>query len=45
MKYYLKLVMEGDFPGSPDTESREVSESFYNYLYSTYFRNRRNNEL
>jgi hypothetical protein len=36
MKYYVKLVMEGEFPGSPDTDTFEVSEKEYSMIHK-YF--------
>lgn len=38
MKYMLKLVIEGDFPGSPDKESVEISEAEYNQVWNEFFR-------
>lgn len=32
MKFYLRLTMEGAFPGSPDHETCEISESTYDEL-------------
>lgn len=29
MKFYCKLIMEGNFPGSPDTDEWEISEKVY----------------
>jgi hypothetical protein len=40
MRYHLKLKIEGDFPGSPDWESIEITSDEYNYFFDTYFRNR-----
>ena len=36
MKYILKLIMEGEFPGSPD--SIEISEAEYNQIWNEFFR-------
>jgi hypothetical protein len=38
IKYMLKLVIEGDFPGSPDQESMEISEAEYNQVWNEFFR-------
>jgi hypothetical protein len=38
IKYTLKLVIEGDFPGSPDQESMEISEAEYNQVWNEFFR-------
>lgn len=38
VKYVLKLIMEGDFPGSPDQESMEISEAEYNQVWNEFFR-------
>ena len=40
MKYILKLIMEGDFPGSPDMDTREISEAEYNQIWNEFFRER-----
>ena len=37
-KYILKLIMDGDFPGSPDQESVEISEAEYNQVWNEFFR-------
>lgn len=37
MRYYLKLVMEGSFPGSPDTETTEITESQYEAIGQSFF--------
>jgi hypothetical protein len=37
MKFYLKLVMKGNFPDSPDTDSKEITEAEYDELYDKYF--------
>lgn len=29
MKYYLKLIAEGSFPGSPDVDIKEITEAEY----------------
>ena len=38
VKYVLKLIMDGDFPGSPDQESVEISEAEYNQVWNEFFR-------
>lgn len=38
MKFYLKLVMEGNFPGSPDTLSFPITESEYDELVERWKR-------
>jgi len=38
MKYILKLIISGDFPGSPDTDSVDISEDVYNRLWDEFFR-------
>ncbi|MFA7164648.1 MAG: hypothetical protein WC124_02215 [Desulfoplanes sp.] len=32
MKFYLKLVMTGDFPGSADTDTWEIPEAEYDII-------------
>ena len=32
MKYFCKLIMEGDFPGAPDTDTWEIPEAEYDIL-------------
>jgi hypothetical protein len=37
-KYILKLIIDGDFQGSPDRESVEISEAEYNQVWNEFFR-------
>jgi hypothetical protein len=39
-KYIIKMIVEGDFPGSPDEDTREISESEYNQIWDEFFRGR-----
>lgn len=32
MKYYIKRIMEGSFPGSPDNDYAQVTEQEYRYI-------------
>jgi len=32
MKFIIKTIMEGDFPGSPDTDTFEVTELMYDSI-------------
>ena len=38
MKYILQLIMDGDFPGSPDQDSMAISEAEYNRIWDEFFR-------
>ena len=40
MKYYIKLVMDGAFPGSPDVDTREITAEEHHTLFNKYFRRR-----
>ena len=35
MRFYCKLIMEGDFSGSPDTEQWEITEKTFDWLKET----------
>jgi len=39
-KYIVKMIVEGDFPGSPDMDTREISEAEYNQIWNEFFRGR-----
>lgn len=32
MKYYIKRIMDGSFPGSPDNDYAQVTEQEYDYI-------------
>ena len=32
MKYYIKLIIEGDFPGSPDNDYVQIKEEEYDFI-------------
>ncbi|MFA5706553.1 MAG: hypothetical protein WDA41_09385 [Candidatus Neomarinimicrobiota bacterium] len=36
MRFYLRLTMEGDFPGSPDSYRSEISEQDYDELMTRF---------